>query len=826
MIFQNKQKSFIMKHLIAFLILCAITCTATLNTSCRSSHKKQVQDSTVKATTQEAEIIPESHLLTDSLLPQSVDLEQDISRLSYEELRILRSYPYALHGYWFIEGDLNHFFCRKTDWYYELCANTLYESYEKNTPYADTYDKVKLLPEEKDFVEKVDRRMAELARHRYITRKDCKLLSPLICVNFSQIEHPDGKLLALLDRCNFAIAPTDYEQLFNIYETNDYQQMPSFITTDVYLQAFHMYFSYVLKSLERNHFTPALQDVVQALHAECAKLEQQETVKAEAGYAATYFAIAHRLLTGRDLPVPAAFQPAYRAELQRLAALEDAPSDFLKTGDIYFPYSLFKPRGHYTRDEASRHYFQCMMWLQTASFCRETPEALWRTAVMAAALNRIPADTRQKCLKLDQAITFLMGGPDNASILEMAGYMERHGLADRILAHDETALRQTDDWLKELFKTRNRIRPKIQLSCADKINFMPARYMADNEILGEMADPAPNAERAYPKALDVFAAYGVESAASLLDTCYREEKNWKDYRTTADKMKHRFEGSAGKAGTMYDRCMEALVTLQRPGKDYPGFMQTPDWQIKNLNTALASWTGLKHDAVLYGEQPIAMECGGGSDLATPIVVGYVEPNLAFWKKLKELVARNRQLLTETGFADEDLMSKGNILEEQVDFCLRMTEKELRGETLTQEEYMHIQKMGSSIEWFTLSVIEPGLSYDWWGEVKGAERSIAIVSDVFTRNVRGCGKNGILHEATGTANAIYVLVDIGGQTYLTRGATYSYYEFVRPLGERLTDEEWQKILQDGKAPDVPSWIRPYLLEQAPEVDEHYFYSSGC
>ena len=148
MIFQNKQKSFIMKHLIAFLILCAITCTATLNTSCRSSHKKQVQDSTVKATTQEAEIIPESHLLTDSLLPQSVDLEQDISRLSYEELRILRSYPYALHGYWFIEGDLNHFFCRKTDWYYELCANTLYESYEKNTPYADTYDKVKLLPEE------------------------------------------------------------------------------------------------------------------------------------------------------------------------------------------------------------------------------------------------------------------------------------------------------------------------------------------------------------------------------------------------------------------------------------------------------------------------------------------------------------------------------------------------------------------------------------------------------------------------------------------------------------------------------------------------------
>ena len=587
-----------------------------------------------------------------------------------------------------------------------------------------------------------------------------------------------------------------------------------------------MYFSYALKSLERNHFTPALQELLQSLHAECVKLEQQEAVKAEAGYAATYFAIAHWLLTGKELSVPVALQPAYRAELRCLKSCVDNPSAFLDCTDVLFPYSLFKPRGHYTHNETSRRYFRCMMWLQTASFCRETPEALWRTAVMAAALNRIPAGTRQKCLKLDQALTFLMGGPDNASILEMAGYMERHGLTDRILAHDETALRQTDDWLKELFKTRNRIRPKIQLSCADKINFMPARYMADNEILGEMADPAPNAERAYPKALDVFAAFGVESAAALLDTCYHEEKRWKDYRATADRMKQRFQGQAGSEGTMYDRWMEALVTLQQTDKDYPGLLRTPAWQIKNLNTALASWTELKHDVILYGEQPMLAECGGGGELATPIIVGYVEPNLAFWKKLKEFITHHRRVLTETGFADEDLVSKADILEEDIDFCLRMTEKELRGDTLTQEEYMSIQKMGSSIEWFTLSVIEPGVSYNDLDDVQGASRSIALVSDVFTRNIDGCDKNGVLHEATGTANVIYVLVDIGGQTYLTRGATFGYYEFVRPLGERLTDEEWQKMLREGQAPEMPVWIRPYFLTQPPTVNETLFYSSGC
>lgn len=59
--------------------------------------------------------------------------------------------------------------------------------------------------------------------------------------------------------------------------------------------------------------------------------------------------------------------------------------------------------------------------------------------------------------------------------------------------------------------------------------------------------------------------------------------------------------------------------------------------------------------------------GAVVNLAIPVVVGYVEPNQAFWKKLKEFIARNRQLLTETDFNDEDLISKARILEEQVDF---------------------------------------------------------------------------------------------------------------------------------------------------------------
>lgn len=810
-----------------FPIISLFGLMAFLCIACKSPAKKPTKEKDVQSEENVGFDIPPVHLLTDSLLPQYVDYKQDISHLSYEELRILRSYPYALHGYWFMEADLNSFFINKTDWYFKLC-DTLYYEYEyavNSRPYADTYDKVKLTPTEKAFIERIDRRMEELATQKYVTVDGYKLLNPSLCINLFQIYRPEPKFMEMLSLYNFVIAPTDYEQLFNVYESNDYHQMPNFITTDLYLQAFHMYFSYVLKSLEKNHFTPTLRRVLHALYTESLNLSRQKAIQDEAEYTATFFAIAYQLLTGSHLPVPHAYQEAYKDELRHIAACEDGSSAFLGYTDIIFPYSLFKPRGHYNRDESTQRYFCTMMWLQSAAFCREKTEALWRTIIMAAAFNRMADNTRKACLGMYDALTFLMGEPDNASIIEIADFLDKHNLTASVAEKDENVAAHVNSLLTEVFKTRNRITPKIQLSCNEKINFMPQRYMADNEILGTMADATPGSNRAYPKGLDVFAAFGVESAAALLDTCYHEDKNWKDFRKTADKMKEKFNQKVDWNRTMYDKWIESLIVLQRPGKNYPGFMCTPAWKCKNLQTALASWSELKHDALLYGEHPLAAECGGAG-LPNPIVVGYVEPNLPFWRKLKELLVLNRKILEKTGFADQDLMEKTSTLEEKVDFCIHTAEKELRRETLTEEEYETIRVMGSSIEWFTLSVIEPGEPYDSWNHLKGTERSVALVSDVYTRNISGCPKNGILYEATGNANAIYVLLDIGGQTYITCGAIFGYYEFTRPLGDRLTDEAWQQMLKEGKTPPAPEWIRPYFLDRQPEANEWIFYSTGC
>ena len=73
----------------------------------------------------------------------------------------------------------------------------------------------------------------------------------------------------------------------------------------------------------------------------------------------------------------------------------------------------------------------------------------------------------------------------------------------------------------------------------------------------------------------------------------------------------------------------------------------------------------------------------------------------------------------------------------------------------------------------------------------------------------------------------MVVDIDGRCYLTRGATYSYYEFVRPLGDRLTDEQWQEMLYSGKGvPPMPEWMLPFITRQPARADERFVYSTGC
>jgi hypothetical protein len=170
------------------------------------------------------------------------------------------------------------------------------------------------------------------------------------------------------------------------------------------------------------------------------------------------------------------------------------------------------------------------------------------------------------------------------------------------------------------------------------------------------------------------------------------------------------------------------------------------------------------------------------------------------------------------------------LREQAEFLLAVSEKELRGEPLSEEEYNSIEIIGATFENISLDLVRENDQFLMgWDNVESADKEISVVADVFTSNGENNPEKCILYEGVGPAYEIYVVVEIDGYLYLTRGAVFSYREFDRPLGEqRMTDEEWQQKLRQYPNTGRPSWMEEITvpLNQTPSDNEVVFYSSGC
>lgn len=68
-------------------------------------------------------------------------------------------------------------------------------------------------------------------------------------------------------------------RLFQIYENNDYREFPSFVTTDLYLQAFHMFFDCLLKETEQQKLSPMVTDFVKRNYELLTKMAASTTDK-------------------------------------------------------------------------------------------------------------------------------------------------------------------------------------------------------------------------------------------------------------------------------------------------------------------------------------------------------------------------------------------------------------------------------------------------------------------------------------------------------------------------------------------------------------------
>ena len=803
-----------------------LTCTAALIAACTGQKETAVE-------------VPVSHIDVEQLI-NGIDYDMDVTALPLADLRVLRNAPAALRGYPFKDAYLRGVY-GTTTWYDSLTWKfdeaVSYEGVKEreNEPWRDYYFRaaeegglLKYTDEELAFMKRLKEREDELLKLNFDVEEPLRVNMQNL-VNPTQLKDFDSLLCQQLAHDGFAIVPAQHDQLFHVYEQNDYNCFPSFVTTDLFLQLYHLYFDCMLRELEEQHLMAMMTDFSKGMYYAMRDIYSGAPDDSELSRIAyrcgVFFNIGWHLFTGK--PVNANDESLEKSEIEHAVAATNGPSALLMDYvEVAFPYSLFRPRGHYTRSDALQRYFRGMMWLQTASLGTNHKDEVKMAVTMAYVLNH-DAALQQKYDRLNNLITFLMGKPDNISIPQVQVEVAKTRNDDLgELLYDDQALAKMTAKLNELGDRQTRIRPKFERTSHNKICVMPQRYQPDAEVLQETVDyDNTPTQRAVPTGLDIFAAMGVSAAEQLL---LEEEQAWKDYKPALGKMKKRM-GEIDWKETIATQWMRTLKTVSEKTDKQPYFMLTPEWDRKNLNAMLASWAELKHDAILYAKQPMGAECGGGG-LPEPVVKGYVEPNVGFWKKAVELLDNTAKLLKEQKMLTEKVEAATTRIREEAEFLLRMSEKELAGKPISDEEYDQLKCVGATFENISLDLVrQPDQYLMGWSDVEGADKKVALVADVFTANADNNPNKSILFEAVGDADEIFVVVEIDGYLYLTRGAVLSYREFIQPIDEpRLTDEEWQQQIEKEPRKGVPAWMQRILVptKTPPTPNESIFYSSGC
>ena len=758
----------------------------------------------------------------------TIDITQDISQLSLADCRILRNAFAARVGYPFRDAYLRGIF-QTTTWYDSLqwvfWDDPRYiKEVEpiKDEPWRDEFyrsvreDAIPYTKQQLAFIEKLKEREEELLKHNFDVPKGYRVNMQNL-LNPRQLTEFDADLQQKLAENGFAIVPASHQQLFHVYEKNDYANMPNFVTTDLYLQLFHLYIDCMLREVEEHKFVTLLDEFCKEGQKAFAGKPLNnddvfDTPKA-ASWLTTYFTVANALLHQQ---APKEDADAL-AEYERVMKSENDYSEFMGYTNAMFEYSLFRPRGHYTRNDNLQRYFRTMMWLQTVPFRTDAPFDMLKVSMLAFELiNNTKFNTLYR--QLTEPMNFLMGQPDDVSIMQVSQL--------KIMETCEVDPNELGKIIDEIAEKQTRLRPKFLHTGRNKVRLMPQRYQPDAEVLQEMVDyESEPTQRTVPEGLDVMSAMGVAAAGKLLK---EEGQKWKGFEPMMKKMKARMD-SINWQETIATRWLSALKTINDTPNNAPYFMLTPEWDKKSLNSALSSWAELKHDAILYAKQPMGAECGGGGP-PEPVVKAYVEPNIGFWQKAIDLLTATETLLKQYDLLTEKMKNATVGLREQAEFLLNVSKKELENKVLSDEEYDHLKVIGAIFENISLDLIrEPDQYLMGWEDVQGPDRNTALVADVYTANADNNPDKSVLYAGVGQADEIYVVVEIGGYLYLTRGAVLSYREFTRPANEqRLNDEEWQHHLKSHPREGVPQWMNDILvpLKKNPAPNEKFFYSTGC
>jgi len=671
--------------------------------------------------------------------------------------------------------------------------------------------------------------------------------------NYTAVDQRIGleRVAPLLEQYGLAVMEYDFrapdcngDDIVKPYTYLRQMGVPLFVTSDTLLHLYHIQFDETLKDVEERQFFADIRDLTTVLLDHALVLYGQYTgdLQEAAKRNVAYLAVAQKLIDP-EAEVSELVADDVASELAKIDAHAGfAPSDiFIYRED----YSQYVPRGHYTRSEQLRRYFRTLMWYGRMAFLLKgaenwgpAGEALismydakiqtMQAVLLAKSIEQVQVDQRTGRQVWDRmyAVTaFYVGLADDLTPYEYLGAVDKVFGGDFVttdlLDEDDLFLLKAELALLRSPKifggTGNAmvvppVTPETLDDLLDKtkgMRFMGQRFIPDSYMFQHLVFPAVldytgdstpkpftygstgvRGARCYPRGLDVMAVLGSGHAHSIL--VEEGDTDYIDYDLRLNELKAEFDAFDLRAwnqnlywGWLYS--LKALIDEFPEG--YPSFMRTGAWEKKELNAALASWTELRHDTILYAKQSYTpVETG-----VPPAVTGYVEPVPEFYGRLLALSRMTREGLTDLDALSEEPEERLMNLENILGRLIEIAEKELRNEILLDEDYEYIKIFGDVLEGAVLGVEGQGLS-------------TVLVADVHTHTAEG----KVLEEGVGYVDLIVVACPLpSGGIFLAAGPVLSYYEFKHAMDDRLTDEAWRGLLDSTDRPNRPAWYQPLV-----------------
>lgn len=599
------------------------------------------------------------------------------------------------------------------------------------------------------------------------------------------------------------------EQPFAIYENNQYTFSNSFVTTDSVLHLYHVIYLGMMEKLEQTTLRQKLIDMSKAmLESTLNDYNENENLREITARNAALFYTALRLLGEESgINVPQEVAAISDEEMNNISTLSNGTSA-ITGGEV--DYSQFTVRGNYTKNFELQSYFLAnMLYSQNQYKLMDVDGEINKNAIKAAVLMSRPLAIDESANKMWKEIyspiSFLVENSEDVTPLKLIE-MVYEVTDDESFDIEKISDDKVIDELAE--KIENFEKPEIFPEKGIFVALLPQRAVVDNKWLQQMIDTNPESKRPKASGLDVMALMGNEKAEDII---LNDEQNllWDDFKEVYENTKALVESRSDeeKRSNIYRSWLWVLEGYnEREDENYPDFMNNDKWELKDLNSALASWAQLKHDTILYSKQ-FGAEMGGFDPIETQ---HYVEPNVEIYRRLSWLCEYTLQNSDRFNLLDNEQKSRLNDFKDMVDFFERVSVRELQDETMSKEDNERLKVIGGEMENIFIAFYTPPEDEEQQFSVSPSERDMANVADIqrIGSNSVGLPEGYFLEVGSGNFSPICVIYRVNGRYYFGRGAVMNYYEFLSD--HRMTDEEFRdRVPTYFNNPEEP--LMPYFID---------------